>query len=162
MPTRNYKRRLPWPIELAARRAELAAEQQRLEHLIRVLQTEGLAEYNYGLLDLLLPKIEQRAVQIQTIARQIRQNLAPRRVGREPAWAVALLEINALADKILRGCDHIKTECKSNRFITVEHLLGLILKAAQDINSQLQSSPQEQDDIPAVFREYERDDRSQN
>lgn len=154
MTTRNYRRRQPWP-------AELAAEQQRLENLLRVLQSEGIAEQNYGLLDLFLPKIEDRAAQIQALARRIRQNLAPRRVGREPSWAVALLEINALAGKILRGCDYIKTESQSNRFLTVEHLLNLTLKAAQDIANQLQTSPQEQDDIPAVFREYERDDRSQ-
>lgn len=145
----------PWPADALPLRQSIQVEQKRLWAIFEVCLSEGIEEQNYLLIKDMLPKIKARGKRIQATCRQIRQLVPPRRRGRDPKWAVVVLDISALAGRVLKCAEMIEAEYPANRFVTIDYLLKIGLEICQRIEEHLGRVPVDQEinpDVPAAFR----------
>lgn len=150
-----------WPGE-ATELAEVIQREQRI--LLSTLKTalnEGLDQQNFELVEKLLPRMRIRAELIKTTSKEIQRRFTPTRRGRGrlPGWVEGIMEITALADRVIRCVDLVGPETKGNRWVTGEFLLkGKCLQLVCRIGTQVEGIaplPTDPDEVfvPEVIRE---------
>jgi hypothetical protein len=115
---------------------ELIYQEQQI--IVSTLQTcihEGLDRQNFRLVKLLLPRVRTRAEAIKATCRRIQRFAdGPKRRGRLPKWVEVVLEVTALADRVIQCVDLAGAEVESNRWVTIDHLLR---NRCQDFNQRI-------------------------
>lgn len=130
-----------WPGE-ATELAEVIQREQRI--LLSTLKTalnEGLDQQNFELVEKLLPRMRARAELIKATSKEIQQRFTPTRRGRGrlPGWVEGVMEVTALADRVIRCVDLVGPETRGNRWVTGEFLLkGKCLQLVLHIGAQIE------------------------
>lgn len=156
-----------WPREATELAEEIQREQRVLLSTLKTGINEGLDQQNYELVEKLLPRMRARAETIKATSREIQRRFTPEKRGRGrlPGWVEGVMEITALADRVMRCVELVGPETQGNRWVTGDFLLrGKCLALVRRIGEQVEAIaplPSQPDEvrIPAVIREIFNDDQ---
>lgn len=144
----------PWPSETMAARAAIMEQSQKLRQIFGVCLAEGIESKNYQLVEMMLPRIKDRAAIIQAESRGMQRHDARNR-GRVPKWSEIAMDITALAGTILNMAGRLNEALLGNRYLTIQHSLVIGHRATLAISSKIDSIPVAglAADIPLAFLE---------
>lgn len=150
MARRSSNRVQEWPLETQSFRSRILVYVNDILPMIEVCLSEGIIKQRYLVIEMLLPSIEDYALDILEIAKVIRRS-ANGRGGRPPRWIEATEESIALASKVVSYIREIKSEIRRNGWGPIATYFKVCMSAMNDIEDQLESV--EAETVPIAFRE---------
>lgn len=141
------RRLKPWPGRAVPLCEEIMQEQQKIESMLNVCQSEGVANQRYSIVVALLPSIEAKAKRIGDLCREIRRMLPSRRGGRLPKWVTTVEDCIALADGITRAVDCVERFAQEDkwtleaRWVNIQRALSMGLERCRGIKAALEAHP---------------------